>query len=71
LLLEEEKIQLLVPLILLPNGSVEGQWLLVQMEDGEFIAAKLDPEKTEEVKERISKKRTLLLERMALRRRND
>ena len=67
LLLEEEKIQLNIPLVLLPAGSREGQWLFVQMEDGEFRSAKLDPGKTQNVKERISNKCALLLERMAKR----
>ena len=60
-----------VPVVLLPPGSAEGQWLLVYMEDGEFIAAEPDLEKTQQVKERIGAKRALLLERMALRRRNE
>lgn len=70
-LLFEEDTQLHVPVDQLPPGSAEGQWLLVYLEDGEFVGAEFDPEKTQQVKERISAKRALLLERMALRRRDE
>jgi len=69
LLLEEEG-KLYVPFDLLPAGSKEGQWLLVDLEDGRFQSAVLDLAKTEGIKERISKKRALLLERMARRQQN-
>lgn len=69
LLLEDT--QLYVAVGQLPPGSAEGQWLLVYVENGEFVGAKLDLEKTQQVKERISAKRALLLERMALRRRDE
>jgi hypothetical protein len=65
LLIEQEEIELHVPLEHLPLGSVDGQWLVVEMENGAFVGAELDVAKTQEVKERISKKRALLLERMA------
>ena len=67
LLFEEGQTQLLVPVERLPPASVEGSWLLVRMENGEFVEADLDPEKTQEIKERIRSKRALLLERMARR----
>ncbi len=67
LLLEEDQTPIYVPVEELPPGSHEGAWLLVVMENGELLGAELDPVKTKEVKERISKKRALLLERMARR----
>lgn len=70
LFFEGEDTQLHVPVELLPPGSVEGNWLLVTMEDGEFLGAELNHEKTQEVKDRVSAKRALLLERMASRKRN-
>lgn len=68
LLFEVGVTSLNVPIDLLPAGSVEGQWLLVCLEDGEFQGAELDLGKTAEMRERISKNRALLLERMAHRR---
>jgi hypothetical protein len=70
LLLEEEQAELHVPLEYLPLGSVDGQWLLLEMEGGVFVGATLDEAKMQEVRERISKKRALLLERMARGRRD-
>lgn len=71
LLLEEEQAQLEVPVDRLPPGSAEGLWLLVLVEDGELIEARVDPEKTRRIKERIRQKRALLLERMTRGRRNN
>jgi hypothetical protein len=64
---EGDQTQLHVPIHQLPEGSTEGQWLLVCLENGDFVYAEFDASKTQEAKERISKKRALLLERMARR----
>lgn len=61
--------KLYVPVDLLPRGAEEGQWLIVVLADGKFKSAVLDLEKTEMIRERIGRKRALLLERM--RRRQD
>ncbi|HHW72444.1 MAG TPA: DUF3006 domain-containing protein [Firmicutes bacterium] len=64
LLLEEGREQITVPVDKLPEGSAEGHWLLVRFAGGELIEAELDSAKTEEMRERIRRKRALLLERM-------
>ncbi|HHT41817.1 MAG TPA: DUF3006 domain-containing protein [Firmicutes bacterium] len=64
LLLEEGQKQFTIPVGRLPPGSREGVWLLVRMAEGEFVDAELDLARTEEVRERIKRKRALLLERM-------
>lgn len=69
LLLEDGQEEITVPISKLPPGSQEGSWLLVVLQGNELISAELDPQKTEEVKERIAKKRALLLKRTARRRR--
>lgn len=68
LLFDEGEEQLQVSVDKLPEGSKEGTWLVVLVQDGELIWAELDPEKTREVQERIKSKRALLLERRARRR---
>ena len=70
LLVDDTKAELHVPLQDLPLGSAEGEWLLVELEDDVFVSARLDVEKTEEVRARVRKKRSLLLERMARGRRD-
>jgi hypothetical protein len=70
LLFEDRERELHVPVVLLPPGSGEGQWLRVRLEGGDYVDADMDHEKTQDVKARISKKRKLLLERMARRNRD-
>ncbi len=70
LLLEDQEGELLVPIEDIPPGSVDGQWLLLEMEDGLVVGVTFDEQKTQEVKERVGKKRALLLERMARGRRD-
>lgn len=63
LLVGNEQKQLLAPLEDLPEGSKEGLWLLIELENNKLITAELDKEQTENMKKRISAKRELLLKR--------
>lgn len=63
LLVGDEHKQLIVSLEDLPEGSKEGLWLQIELENNKLITAKLDGERTEDMKKRISAKRALLLKR--------
>lgn len=63
LLVGNEQKQLLAPIEDLPEGSKEGLWLLIELENNKLITAELDKEQTENMKKRISAKRELLLKR--------
>ncbi len=64
LLVGEEQVQFFCPLRSLPEGSGEGMWLQVKIEDGGLIWAKLDFEKTREMQDRIRAKLEMLRKRM-------
>lgn len=64
--LKEERTELLCPVRMLPQGSTEGMWLKVEIEDGQLIRAEFAEEKNEEMKNRIRTKLALLRRRMFL-----
>jgi hypothetical protein len=47
---------IVIPRASLPKGVKEGDWLQVEMEEGNFISAKLDPMETKLATERIAEK---------------
>ncbi|HEU4326737.1 MAG TPA: DUF3006 domain-containing protein [Roseiflexaceae bacterium] len=56
LLVGEERLPLDVPRVRLPHAAEPGQWLLVELSDGELLRAELDPEATEAARRRIQDK---------------
>ncbi len=63
LILEEGQEEFLCPALSLPEGSKEGLWLLVRIEDGELVDVEIDHERTAAMEERIRSKRAQLLQR--------
>jgi hypothetical protein len=60
LIVGEEEDKLVVPLVSLPEGVEEGQWLQVELEDDRIINAVVDEEETARAKQRIAEKVALL-----------
>ena len=58
--IEGEKHPVNIPLIDLPEGIGEGDYLLIQMQDGEVIQVELDPEGKAKAEKRIQDKLNLL-----------
>ncbi len=51
---DEQRINVLRKL--LPEGSREGSWLQVEIQNGEVVRAEMDEEETERAKQRIAEK---------------
>ena len=56
LLLEGEQTTINVPRKQLPRGTHEGDYLKIELQDGNVTKAERDPEATEQAKERIEAK---------------
>lgn len=56
LLLNDGQEQLVVPRKVLPDMVKAGDWLEVQIENGEVVSAVIDEEETARVKQRIAEK---------------
>ncbi len=60
LLVGDDQREVVVPLEDLPDGTEEGTWLLVQIENSEIIDAQLDDQQTSKMKDQIRIKMELL-----------
>jgi hypothetical protein len=56
LLLNDGQDQLIAPLKVLPHGAKEGDWLQIEIKNGEVVSAVIDEEETSRAKQRIAKK---------------
>ncbi|MDD5370440.1 MAG: DUF3006 domain-containing protein [Anaerolineaceae bacterium] len=55
-LVGEEEDRLVVPLVSLPAGVKEGNWLLVEVEDDRILSATPDPAEEKAAQQRIANK---------------
>ena len=56
LLLKDGQDQLVTPRKVLPNGAKEGDWLQIEIKNGEVVSAVIDEEETARAKQRIAVK---------------
>ena len=56
LLLNDGQDQLIAPLKVLPHGAKEGDWLQIEIKNGEVVSAVIDEEQTSRAKQRIAEK---------------